>query len=147
MRVAGGYPASQDEHVEETAMERSLPEPSVIEARLRERYLELWADVGRELDKHDEQQHEDLVQGAGDAEDDATANLVVDLNLSEIDRDVAELRAVQDAIARLRRGEYGVCQACGTDIPAARLEAVPEAALCVECQARAEHARTPTPSL
>ena len=147
MRVAGGYPASQDEHVEEAAMERSLPEPSVIEARLRERYLELWADVGRELDKHDEQQHEDLVQGAGDAEDDATANLVVDLNLSEIDRDVAELRAVQDAIARLRRGEYGVCQACGTDIPAARLEAVPEAALCVECQARAEHARTPTPSL
>jgi RNA polymerase-binding protein DksA len=128
-------------------MERALPDPSVIEARLRERYLKLWADVGRELDKHDQQQHEDLVQGAGDAEDDATANLVVDLNLAEIDRDVEELRAVQAAIARLRRGEYGVCQACGNEIPAARLEAVPEAALCVECQARAEHARTPTPSL
>ena len=128
-------------------MDRALPDPSVIEARLRERYLKLWADVGRELDKHDQQQHEDLVQGAGDAEDDATANLVVDLNLAEIDRDVEELRAVQAAIARLRRGEYGVCQACGNEIPAARLEAVPEAALCVECQARAEHARTPTPSL
>ena len=56
----------------------ALADPSVIEARLRERYLKLWADVGRELDKHDQQQHEDLVQGAGDAEDDATANLVVD---------------------------------------------------------------------
>jgi len=128
-------------------MERALPDRSVIEARLRDRYVALWADVGRELDKHEGEQHEDLVQGAGDAEDDATANLVVDLNLSEIDRDVEELRAVQDAIARLRRGEYGVCQSCGVDIPAARLEAIPEAALCVECQARAEHARTQTPSL
>jgi DnaK suppressor protein len=128
-------------------MQRALPDRSVIEARLRDRYLALWAEVGRELDKHEGEQHEDLVQGAGDAEDDATANLVVDLNLSEIDRDVEELRAVQDAIARLRRGEYGVCQSCGIDIPAARLEAIPEAAFCVECQARAEHARTSTPSL
>jgi DnaK suppressor protein len=128
-------------------MQRALPDRNVIEARLRDRYLALWAEVGRELDKHEGEQHEDLVQGAGDAEDDATANLVVDLNLSEIDRDVEELRAVQDAIARLRRGEYGVCQSCGVDIPAARLEAIPEAALCVECQARAEHARTQTPSL
>jgi DnaK suppressor protein len=71
------------------------------------------------------------------------------LNLSEIDRDVAELRAVNDAIMRLKRGEYGSCQSCGQEIAPARLQAVMHAALCIECQTRAERiaAPTTTPSL
>jgi RNA polymerase-binding protein DksA len=125
------------------------PNRAQIEARLRNRYAELWTDVRRELAKHDSQQYADLVQGAGDAEDAATADLLVDLNLSEIDRDVEELRAVNAAIDRLKRGEYGICRSCGLEIPAARLEAVPHAALCVDCQARAERIEAPTttPSL
>jgi DnaK suppressor protein len=134
-----------------TAKERTVttPQPAdpKIEARLRQRYNELWADVRRELGKHDEQQYQDLVQGAGDPEDDATANLLIDLNLKEIDRDVEELRQVQSAIARLRRGEYGRCQRCGNDIAPARLEALPYAALCLPCQEREERVRTSTPSL
>jgi DnaK suppressor protein len=118
-----------------------------IEATLRQRYLELWTDIRRELGKHGEQKYADLVQGAGDPEDDATASLLIDLNLKEIDRDVEELRQVQNAIARLRRGEYGRCPRCGDDIPRARLEALPYAELCLDCQAREERSRTTTPSL
>jgi DnaK suppressor protein len=128
-------------------MERQMPDPSTIEHRLRERYVELWMDVGRELYKHGDRQHEDLVQGAGDTEDDATADVLTDLNLSEINRDIEELHAVQHAITRLRRGEYGTCETCGTEIDAARLEALPQTTLCVECQNRAERPRAPTPSL
>jgi RNA polymerase-binding protein DksA len=128
---------------------KPLIERQAIEGRLRRRYEELWADIRRELDKHGEQRYADLVQGAGDVEDDATASLLVDLNLAEIDRDVAELRAVQDAIARLRRGDYGVCHSCGQDIAPKRLEALPYATLCFDCQTRAERVSTPTstPSL
>lgn len=128
-------------------MDPASPTAKTIETKLRNRYNEIWSDIRRELDKHEEQQYQDLVQGAGDPEDDATANLLVDLNLSELDRDVEELRAVQDALARLRRGEYGRCQNCGRQISPARLEALPQAALCIDCQTRAEQSRVSTPSL
>lgn len=120
-----------------------------IEDRLRRRYEEIWADIRRELDKHGEQRYSDLVQGAGDEEDDATASVLVDLNVAEINRDVAELRAVQAAIARVRRGDYGTCQSCGQEISPKRLEALPYATLCIDCQTRAERISTPTstPSL
>ena len=128
-------------------MEHASPDRNNIEARLRHRYLEIWTDVRRELQKHGDQQYEDLVQGSGDAVDDATADLLVDLNLAEIDPDIEELRAVQDAIARLERGEDGICQSCGTEIAPARLEALPQAAFCIECQTRRERSTTSTPSL
>jgi DnaK suppressor protein len=133
----------------ENAVNAASPEGQRIEAHLRHRYSELWTDIRRELDKHGEQQYVDLVQGAGDPEDAATADVLVHLNLSEIERDARELQAVQDALARLKRGEYGECQTCGEEIPAARLEAMPQATLCVECQTRAErtHATPNTPSL
>lgn len=131
-------------------MNLASPEGRRIEAQLRDRYTEVWTDIRRELDKHGEQRYADLVQGAGDPEDAATADVLVDLNLTEIDRDAQELRAIQDALARLKRGEYGYCQRCGEEIPLARLAAMPHATLCVECQAQIERMRSssdPTPSL
>ncbi len=130
-------------------MNAASPEGQRIEAHLRHRYTEVWTDIRRELDKHGEQQYGDLVQGAGDPEDAATADVLIHLNLSEIERDAQELRAIQDALARLKRGEYGYCQRCGEEIPAARLQALPHATLCIECQTRLERAQssTATPSL
>jgi DnaK suppressor protein len=43
-----------------------------------------------------------------------------------------------EALERLRRGEYGLCQECGEPIAPARLQAVPEAAACVLCRDRQE---------
>jgi len=134
---------------QETAVNAVSPEGRRIEAQLRQRYTQVWTDIRRELDKHGQQRYADLVQGAGDPEDAATADVLVDLNLAEIDRDTQELRAIQDALARLKRGDYGRCQSCGEEIPPARLEAIPHATLCVACQARVERAQgaDPTPSL
>jgi DnaK suppressor protein len=39
------------------------------------------------------------------------------------------------ALERIERGEYGRCTHCGRDIETERLQAIPEAALCLECQA------------
>ena len=53
----------------------------------------------------------------------------------------AEQRAeVVAALARLDEGTYGVCVDCGKPIPDARLEVRPEAARCVEDQAKHEAA-------
>jgi RNA polymerase-binding protein DksA len=45
----------------------------------------------------------------------------------------AELAEVREAIARMDRGAYGVCERCGTNIPRERLEARPEARFCITC--------------
>jgi RNA polymerase-binding transcription factor len=55
-----------------------------------------------------------------------------------IDRETAQ---VQAAMRAREKGTYGVCQECGRQISAERLEARPEATLCVECQRRLEQAR------
>ena len=46
----------------------------------------------------------------------------------------AELNQAQAALNRIDVDTYGVCIDCGTDIPAARLHATPEAERCIACQ-------------
>lgn len=44
-----------------------------------------------------------------------------------------EIGSVHRALARIDNGTYGECVRCGADISPQRLEARPEAALCIEC--------------
>ena len=48
-----------------------------------------------------------------------------------------EIAAVRRALERIEDGSYGECVRCGNDIAAGRLEARPEAALCIECASAA----------
>lgn len=50
----------------------------------------------------------------------------------------AALAEVEAAISRMSIGEYGICPHCGGDVALARLEIVPMAALCMDCQRAAE---------
>lgn len=45
-----------------------------------------------------------------------------------------ELMRIQHALDRIKKGSYGRCEGCDSKIPAARLEALPYATLCVNCQ-------------
>jgi DnaK suppressor protein len=64
-------------------------------------------------------------------------------NLSENERAEAVLAvAVQQrgqvlaALRRIELGTYGTCADCGSGVPEGRLEAKPDAARCVSCQAK-----------
>lgn len=46
---------------------------------------------------------------------------------------VAAEPELEGALRRLHTPEYGVCEACGADIPFARLMAEPNARRCVNC--------------
>jgi RNA polymerase-binding protein DksA len=66
----------------------------------------------------------------------------------ERERDLAlsasATQAVEDidrALRRMDSGTYGVCERCGKKIAVARLEALPFAALCIECKSREERRR------
>ena len=57
-------------------------------------------------------------------------------NLHE--NDFTRLRFIQQALRAMDRGSYGECVRCGEDINEKRLEAVPWATMCIQCQEQAE---------
>jgi RNA polymerase-binding transcription factor DksA len=68
--------------------------------------------------------------------------------LSDADREAAVIEAMMGqrghltaALDRIEAGSYGKCVECGAALPDDRLEARPDAARCVTCQARAENGR------
>jgi DnaK suppressor protein len=74
---------------------------------------------------------EDLIDRANDA-----YNREFMLSLSGSERDA--LLEVEKAIVRLESGGYGDCDHCTETIPAKRLQAVPWARYCIDCQELAE---------
>jgi RNA polymerase-binding protein DksA len=49
------------------------------------------------------------------------------------DHNEAHLAAIDDALARLDAGTYGLCTACKRPIAVERLEALPWTGLCIDC--------------
>jgi DnaK suppressor protein len=45
-----------------------------------------------------------------------------------------KLASIDHALRRLQNGTYGICESCGQPIDPARMEAVPETALCLKCK-------------
>ncbi len=73
----------------------------------------------------------DVVDAALDAAQDEISS-----QLAEVES--RELASIENALQRMRDGQYGVCEACSTSIPMARLNALPYATLCINCQREAE---------
>lgn len=110
-------------------------------AALRERLLERAAQLRAEVQAH----RDGLAEPAGD-----TANAFIAGNEGAVadaddEREVAlltraqrELDEVDAALRRFDAGRYGDCQRCGEPIGLQRLQARPEARLCVGCQLAVE---------
>ena len=69
-------------------------------------------------------------------------------NLAETERTEAVLALAKlqraevcDALLRIDKGTYGTCTDCGSAVPEGRLEAKPQAARCVACQAKRDRLR------
>lgn len=48
------------------------------------------------------------------------------------------IKKIDETIERIDKGEYGVCEDCGEEIHAKRIEARPVTTLCIECKTRQE---------
>jgi RNA polymerase-binding transcription factor DksA len=102
--------------------------------RLRARWRELRAEIRDTLLRADAEQYARLAGEVRDAEDEAVADLLVDVNLAEITRDVDELRDIEAALLRIAAGSYGICINCAEPIARERLDAYPTAKRCWNCQ-------------
>lgn len=48
------------------------------------------------------------------------------------------LTRVEAALSRLENGKFGICASCGVKVGTSRLEAIPYAVLCIDCQQATE---------
>jgi RNA polymerase-binding protein DksA len=70
--------------------------------------------------------------------DTGTDNYEQDFTLGLIESEEGLAREVDEALLRIEQNAFGVCGSCQTPIPLARLEILPFARMCVECQQKRE---------
>ncbi|MFH1115159.1 MAG: TraR/DksA family transcriptional regulator [Pseudomonadota bacterium] len=74
----------------------------------------------------------------GDEIDLATGEISRELDAKITMRQHRQVKEIQDALDRLKHGEYGSCEDCAEPIPEQRLRLFPAARLCVRCQEEAD---------
>lgn len=77
-------------------------------------------------------------QTSGDVVDAALDSAQDEISSALAEVESRELASIENALERIRSGHYGVCEGCSTKIPMARLNALPYATLCIECQREVE---------
>ena len=76
----------------------------------------------------------------GDVVDFAMDSSNDELNSQLAEVENRELASIEIALEKMKDGTYGKCEACRKNIPKARLQALPYATLCIDCQRKAEEA-------
>ena len=72
-----------------------------------------------------------------------SGNFDQELTLTLLGSENDALDQIEAAIERIEDGSYGQCETCGVKIPKSRLEAIPYAALCVQCASQREEGHGP----
>jgi len=122
-----------------------------FEKRLKDRREELRWVIHDILIESKRDDYAELAGQVHDSGEESVADMLVDIDLARLGREVKEVQDIEAAIQRFRDGVYGVCLDCEEDIDRDRLQAYPTAKRCITCQTRYETSRRggrdTTPSL
>ena len=77
-------------------------------------------------------------QASGDMVDAALDSVQDEISSQLAEVESRELARIEYALERMREGQFGICEGCGTGIPMARLHALPYATYCIKCQREME---------
>lgn len=77
-------------------------------------------------------------QKTGDALDAAADTVQDEVNSQLVEVESRELCAIDEALIRMDKDEFGDCEGCGKPIPITRLRAIPYATDCIDCRRKAE---------
>ena len=112
--------ANIDRQQVEAALERRLEELRRTRERMHRESAGMLSNELAHIDNHPGDEGTDTYE----QELEATTDVFLD----------EEERRIEEARRALAAGTYGTCVDCGREIPAARLEAVPEVIRCIDCQ-------------
>jgi RNA polymerase-binding transcription factor len=99
--------------------------------RLDEKRSEIVRDFQKNMNYRKESVADDGTQDIADKANMAYNKEFI-FSLTDAERDLLQL--IEDAIKRIEDSEFGVCSSCSNDIKPTRLEAVPWARYCLNCQ-------------
>ncbi|HEU4321186.1 MAG TPA: TraR/DksA C4-type zinc finger protein [Acidimicrobiia bacterium] len=101
-----------------------------VREELSQRRVELESELGRLTEPPEEGASVGFGKRVGDGTTEAVERLATTATARSIAASIAD---VDRALARLDEGTYGMCEVCGLEIPAARIEALPATTRCVTC--------------
>ena len=124
-------PAAQDKHTANPLRGKRLEalrtELLAAKARIEGRRSAIERDIGRTLSADSKEQAVELENAE-----------VLDRLREDAE---SRLPAIDQALARLDEGNYGICATCAGEIPIERLIAFPQASNCIACAREQETAR------
>ena len=71
----------------------------------------------------------------GKREEEATETAELENRMALEKSILGQMAEVENALDKFKKGSYGICESCGKSINPARLEALPQATLCMICKA------------
>ena len=111
---------------------------SLLKMLLLNEKRRLWNElrVGR-FDKLGEGLHNqyDIPQDIGEK---GILALLEDTGLAVIDIRREQLTQMEEALIKFEEGRYGICEDCGEEVDAGRLQVAPFASCCIRCQEQRE---------
>ena len=124
----------------ETAKEREARErrQEALHKMLLGKRQEIIREIEESLGQSLTEDQQRRLESARDVGDQALMDLERELGISLMEMRNRRRQAIDEALMRLHEGTYGMCAECGVEISEKRLQAVPFAKLCVECQSKEE---------
>lgn len=110
------------------------PKKDAATEKVRKRLLQKKTELIQDLAKNREVSDETVDESAQDMADRATSAYTKEFAYSLSENDRKTLLLIDQALDRLDAGSYGVCANCGRPVQEKRLEAVPWARYCIDCQ-------------
>ncbi|MBH0186637.1 MAG: hypothetical protein HP477_14805 [Nitrospira sp.] len=124
----------------ETAKEREARErrQEILHKMLLEKRQAIIKEIEESLGQSLTEDQQRRLESARDVGDQALMDLERELGISLMEMRNRRRQSIDEAITRLHEGTYGICANCGIEVSEKRLQVVPFAKLCVECQSREE---------
>jgi DnaK suppressor protein len=101
---------------------------------IRQRLEGELAETMDELDRLDKKLQVEVEYGLGEGDPIIYER---EMNMALRRRTRRKINSLEEALRRFEEGTYGICERCGKEISAQRLEALPHARLCIECAQKA----------
>jgi len=134
-RVSSGKKTSGIHRIE-------IPKERVRQELLRKLLIQKREEIVREakeeIAKYTKGEANQLAETALDDGDWSVIDLSQDINLRRLETHRESLLGIDEALMKLREGSYGICEDCGGEISAERLNVMPFAIYCKDCREKRE---------
>lgn len=121
-----------------TSSPGQLSRQEMLKKLLIQRREEIVREAKAEIAKYIKGEATQLVETALDDGDWSVIDLSADINLRLLETHRESLLKIDESLRKLREGSYGICEDCSGEISAERLNVMPFAIFCRDCQERRE---------